>query len=310
MVPSPHVIVRIDLARVRASALAIRARAGVDVLAVVKADAYGFGAAAVVRAIDDVVDGYCFFSLAEILACDLRALTAKPAITFGPPGDADAALYRQHRVRPAVASVDDARRYRSADPILSVDTGMQRFACPPGDLRDALRAGGCREAMTHARTPDQVQRLLELTKGETLRLHAAGSSLLHEPAARLDAVRPGIALYAGAARVSTRLFEARDAAGPAGYSGFASPTGRHGVILCGYAKGLRPGPCLVDGCPSQILEVGMQSAFVACPPGARAGAEVVMLGEGVTESAVAEAWGASPHVVLVQLAGAGVRKPE
>jgi alanine racemase len=147
---------------------------------------------------------------------------------------------------------------------------------------------------------------MELVGGRGLRLHAAGSSLLDDPAARLDAVRPGLALYRGAVRVSTRLVEVRDSAGPAGYTGFAVP--RHGVVLCGYFNGLRPGPCLVDGRPSRVLEVGMQSAFVECAAEDRVGGEVVLLGEGLGEDEVASAWGSAAHVPLVQLAAAGERQ--
>jgi alanine racemase len=150
-----------------------------------------------------------------------------------------------------------------------------------------------------------VQRLLDLAGGRGLALHAAGSSLLDEPSARLGAVRPGLALYRGTVRVSARLVEVRDSAGPAGYTGFAVP--RHGVILCGYSHGLRVGPCRVNGRPSRVLEVGMQSAFVECAAGDRAGDEVVLLGDGLTEQEAADAWGAGPHTALVQLAASGGR---
>jgi alanine racemase len=302
---SPHVTVQVDLARVRANARAIKERVRADVLAVVKADAYGLGAAQVISAIEDVIDGFCFFSHAEIEAAGLRDASRKPAITFGPPGGIDPQVFRRLGVRPAVANPREAWFYRSADPVLSIDTGQQRFACRPDEIDAALRDGGCRDAMTHASTPEQVRRFRELVGGRGLRLHAAGSALLEETSAWFDAVRPGLALYRGAARVSARLVEVRDSTGPAGYTGFVAP--RHGVILCGYSNGLRAGPCLVNGRRSRVLEVGMQSAFVECGPADRPGDEVVLLGDGLTEDEVAAAWGASPHAVLVQLAGSGER---
>ena len=73
----------VDLARVRANAVEIRRRVGVDVLAVVKADAYGLGAARVVAAIADLVAGFCVFSLAEALAADLWRIGHKPILAFG-----------------------------------------------------------------------------------------------------------------------------------------------------------------------------------------------------------------------------------
>jgi alanine racemase len=125
------------------------------------------------------------------------------------------------------------------------------------------------------------------------KLHAAGTALIEQdPAASLDAVRPGLALYRGAVRTSARLVAATDSAGPAGYTGFE--VARHGVILAGYSHGLRAGPCAVNGRPTRLLEVGMQSAFVECAPGDRAGDEVVLLG-GVAEQDFATGGGAANY---------------
>ncbi len=305
MISSPAVAVRVDLARIRANALDVRRRAEVPLLAVVKADAYGLGAAAVIPILTDLVDGFCFFSLREAVEIDFGAIATRPAITLGPPTAADASTYARHRIRPAVSSVAQASEFRAFDPILAIDTGQQRFACPPADIAAALAAGGCTEAMTHAVTLAQAHRFRDLAAGRSLRLHAAGTSLLDQPGCRFDAVRPGMALYRGALRVSTRLVEVRDSAGPAGYSGFQ--TGRHGVILCGYATGLRAGPCLVNGRPSRILEVGMQSAFVDCAPADRVGDEVVLVGDSLGAHAVAADWGASMYACFVQLAGLGAK---
>ena len=153
---------------------------------------------------------------------------------------------------------------------------MQRFACPPDRIEAVLKAGECDEAFTHATSLDRVDRLLALVGNRGLKLHAAGSSLLHEPSARLDCIRPGIALYRGAARVFTRLVDERKSHGPVGYSRFTAP--RHGVILAGYSNGLRIGPCIVNGRRSRILEVGMQSSFVETVESDRIGDEVVFAG--------------------------------
>jgi alanine racemase len=118
-----------------------------------------------------------------------------------------------------------------------------------------------------------------------VRAHAAGSALLDDREAWLDAVRPGLALYRGAARVVTRLIDVRDSSGPAGYGGFRVP--RFGVILAGYSHGLRPGPCLINGRRSRVIETGMQSAFVECAAGDREGDEVILLGDGLEAEDVA-----------------------
>src|SRR5207237_3292243 len=123
--------------------------------------------------------------------------------------------------------------------------------------------------------------------GRGLRRHAAGSALLDEPEAHLDLVRPGLALSRGAVAVRTRLVEARDTRGPAGYTGFTAR--RHGVILAGYSNGLRPGPCLVGGVRRRVVEVGMQSAFVDLGDEGAVGERVTLLGSaGVGEEENAE----------------------
>jgi alanine racemase len=299
------VSVTIGLSRVRDNALTIRRRVGVDLLAVVKADAYGLGAAQVARTIADVVQGFCVFSLGEARAADLWETAKKPVLAIGPSDGAEPAEFVEAHVRPSVWTVDQASRLRAASPVLCVDTGMQRFACPAGQVESILTAGQCTEAFTHAIRLEQVRAFSALLGHRGLKLHAAGSGLLHEPQAWLDAVRPGIALYRGAVRVTTHLLEARDGGPPAGYSGFMAP--RFGLIQCGYSNGLRLGPCLVNGARRNLLEVGMQTAFVEIGTGDRAGDEVVLLGDGLSEADLAQAWKTTEQQVLVELTRAGRR---
>ena len=293
--------VLVDLSRVRQNAEAIvrKVGRGVDVLATVKADAYGLGAERVSDAVGSVVRGWCVFSPLEAEGARLWERTGRGSIVLGPPAWREASQYRARGIRPAVTNVEEARRLREADPLVCVDTGMQRFTCPPEDLDAVIEAGGCREAFTHATRLEHVTKLKELVGNRGLRIHAAATSLLDEPAAWLDAVRPGYALYCGAMRVVARLVDARDGRGPAGYSGFV--TSRHGVILCGYSQGLRKGPCMVNGVRRNILEVGMQSAFVELGARDKAGDEAVLLGEEVLAEDVAKAWNSSPHEVLTRM---------
>lgn len=308
MARSEYVMVRIDLGRVRTNARSVRERTGVPVLAVIKADAYGLGAAAVAEALADVVDGFCVFSLAEAVAINLWNLTGKEAIALAPPSTLDPQPWREAHVRPAVTTLEQAARLAPAGAVLSVDTGMQRFNCPESQVREILATGTIQEAYTHATRIEHVQRLRELTSGYSLRLHAAGSALLDQPGAHLDSVRPGLALYRGAVRVSTRLVEAGDSAGPIGYTGWQSTTGRHGVILAGYFNGLRAGMCVVNGVRRRIPEVGMQSAFVELGPGDHVGDEVVLLGDDLSPNDLAPACQSSPQEALVRLCGLGKRE--
>lgn len=306
MLPSRHVRVVVDLNRIRANAQAIARSTGVAVIAIIKADAYGLGAERVAPALAEVVNEFAVFSPEEAKAIDLWNRTGRPALAIGPPQWNDPAEYCSHHVRPAISTVEQARALRSAGPVLCVDTGQQRFACPVDQLEKVLQEGGCREAFTHASRIDQVRMFKEAVGGKVARMHAAGSSLLNQPDAWLDAVRPGLALYRGAARVTARLLETRKSSGPAGYGGFIAPF--HGVILAGYSNGLRPGPCLINGRASRILEVGMQSAFVEVSSRDRPGDEVVLVGDTLTEDAIASTWNTGPHEALLRLASAGIRE--
>jgi alanine racemase len=306
MSPSRHVRVIIDLNRLRQNAQAIARATGVAVIAIIKADAYGLGAERIATALADVVDQFAVFSPDEAKAIDLWNRTGKSALAIGPPQWDDPAAYRAQHVRPAISTIEQARKLNSASPVLCVDTGQQRFACPIGQVESLLREGGCEEAFTHASRLEQVLLLRAAVDGRVSRRHAAGTSLLDQPAAWLDAVRPGLALYRGVARVTTRLIETHKSTGPAGYGGFIAPF--HGVILAGYSNGLRPGPCLVNGRLSRVIEVGMQSAFVETAAHDRPGDEVILLGETINENQVAAEWNAGPHECLLRLACAGLRE--
>jgi alanine racemase len=291
--------VKIDFERVARNAEQIRQATKVPIHAVVKADAYGVGAREVARSLADIVQGFCVFSLDEAREIDLWGIAGKPILSIGPPGNAWADEFLAAHVRPAISSAEEANRLRNAGPVLSVDTGMQRFACGADQLEEVLSAGRCREAFTHSVRPEQVKRLVELVGGRGLTLHAAGSSLLDNPACWLDGVRPGLALYRGAVTVRRSLVEVRESRGPVGYTGFVVP--RHGVILGGYSSGLRPGPCVINGRRSRVIEVGMQSSFVEAGAGDKLGDYVTILGEGLEADEIGRAWGCSAQQVLVSL---------
>jgi alanine racemase len=311
MAPSSHVTVEIDLARIRQNVHDIAARTGVEVIAVIKADAYGLGADAVAAAIGDLVGGFYVFDAAEVVAAKLRGVTDRRALClFGASNDAED--YLSLNIQPIVWNTERAANMKRAKPVLALDTGQQRFGCAAGELLGVLKAGDCREVMTHAIHLEQVRLFRRIVETEIpaadrqgLRLHAVGSALLNEKEAWLNGVRPGLALYRDAVRVSTTLVEAKDSVGPAGYTEFIVP--RFGVILAGYLQGLRPGPCVVNGRSQKILEVGMQSAFVEIAGTDKVGDAVTLLGEGLEVEGVAESWNVRAQEVLIRLTGAGRR---
>jgi alanine racemase len=194
---------------------------------------------------------------------------------------------------------------------------MQRFAAGINVFEEVTEACDATEAFAHCTTVAGARdfqialdhQLPETRRSRLATRHVAGSALLDEPKARFDAVRPGLAMYRGAARVTTRLVEVRESLGPIGYTGWTSTTGRHGVILAGYSNGLRPGVCAINGEMRSIREVGMQSAFVEAGPNDKPGDEVVLLDDDLAPAErTAKLWGCSPQEVLVRLCGMGTRR--
>lgn len=296
---SRHVDVVVHLDQVRASAEAIRRTTGVSLIAVIKADAYGLGAARVADALAGAADDFAYFSLHEARE------VGRPGLVIGPPVD-EASEYRELGLRPALASLADAARFRGMPVAVSVDTGMQRFGCPREQVAALLAACDVREVLTHASDAAAAQRLLDVVPRGRYRMHAASTALLGCAATWLDAVRPGYALYRGAVRVSTRLVGVRDTRGPAGYTGFSHP--RIGIILAGYANGLTPAAVLVNGRRQRLLEIGMNSSFVSVDPHDRDGDEVVLLGDTLSEQELAAELRVRPHEVLCRYTAMGPRR--
>lgn len=296
---SPHVTVSIDLDKVRANAESIRRRVGVALIAVIKADAYGLGAERVADTLESTVDEFAFFSYDE------AAAVGRGGITLGPP-DAEPHQYAELGLRPAIGTFDQAERYAGVPNLVNLDTGMQRFGCPPAELPDLLRRASGNEVFSHSATPQSAQLLADACRGLDVRRHAASTSLLASRESWLDAVRPGLALYAGALRVTTHLITARETKGKAGYSGFVHP--HVGVIPVGYAHQMRPGLVRIADRVQRVLEVGMNTSYVTVEPGDRTGDEVLLLGEKLTETDQAAELGIRPHEALCRFAAMGVRR--
>ena len=307
MLPSTAVTVHIDLLKIRSNIKQIAQKTGVGVIACVKADSYGFGAGYVISSISDLVEGFFVFDAAEAIDAKILERTGKRTIALNGQSN-DPNDYLAQKIQPAVWSVERATALRKARPVIPVDTGQQRFTCPADLVAAVQKAGQCEEAFTHANQIEQVRLFDHITTaigGFPFR-HAIASNLHDEPTARFNAVRPGLAIYREALRVSARLVDVRQSTGPAGYSGFSAP--RHGVIRIGYSNGLRAGPCLVNNRLSRIPEVGMQSAFVECLPSDKIGDEVVLLGNGLSIESVAAAWKCMRQECLLHLACCGIKQ--
>jgi alanine racemase len=258
------------------------------VWAVLKADAYGHGAPAVARTLERAhVDGFCVALFEE--AVELReAGVAAPILVMG--GQYGTA-HDEVVARGVIPVVHDAgqiaafaRLVRSGaargpiDVHLKVDTGMARLGATMKELPDlAAKLADCSEVrvcglMTHlacadAPTDEETAEQMALFEEATAQLarrgirpevrHAANSAALLRGHARLDAVRPGLALFGVAPhvggsplttelrpvmRVRTEIVAVRevDEGAPVGYGATwrAPRKSRIATLPMGYADGL------------------------------------------------------------------------
>ena len=126
--------VKIDLDVIESNFNAIRAKAGVDVMAVVKADAYGHGAIQVTRLLQDKC---AFFGVSSILeAIELRqAGIYNPILILGHTPIAAFPVLVQAEIRPTIYHYDAAlalskaavAQGKTAAFHIAVDTGMSRI---------------------------------------------------------------------------------------------------------------------------------------------------------------------------------------
>ncbi len=229
----------IDLDAIAANWRALDAHSppSVETAAVVKADAYGCGAArvgpALVRAGAHtffvalpaegallrksvgpgpdiyILAGYApdTATLAEKLPPPATERNREPA---APP--ADAAFYRAHALRPVLNSVPQATAWFLDAPgtpcAVQLDTGMNRLGMEGfefaslGPLPEAVRLVmshfACADESGHALTPAQISAFRRMTDGVPRpRSLAATAGILIGPDAHFDMTRAGIGLYGG-----------------------------------------------------------------------------------------------------------------
>ncbi len=207
----------IDLEALRHNYRLARQLGGGKALAVIKADAYGHGAVACARALQDEADGFG-------VACIEEALELRQAGIRGPillmEGFFDAAelpLIVEHELWTVVASrwqLEAVEAFRTDATLhiwLKLDSGMHRLGLSPEEFRDAhARLSALPQVaplvmMSHLaradelgsnRTGEQLEvfnRAIEGLAGETSLCNSP--ALLGWPQVRSDWVRPGLMLY-------------------------------------------------------------------------------------------------------------------
>jgi alanine racemase len=313
----------INLEALRHNLRVVRRHAGgARVWAVLKADAYGHGAPAVARTLERAkIDGFCVALLEE--AVELREAGIRvPILVMG-------GHYGNAHDEVVARNLTPVRSGETEGPVevhLKVDTGMARLGVTMEALPElASRLADMPEIrvrglMTHlasadALTDDETAEQMLRFDDATARLarhgirpdvrHAANSAAVLRAQARLDAVRPGIALFGVSPvvghdpltadlrpvmRVRTEVVALRDVAegSSVGYGGTwrASRPSRIATLPMGYADGLsrrlgNRGHVLVRGRRAPIVgavSMDMTMVDVTDVPGTGVRDEVVVLG--------------------------------
>ncbi|MCO5166816.1 MAG: alanine racemase [Planctomycetes bacterium] len=214
--------VELDLEAVRDNVRAIRAVAGAEVLAVVKADGYGHGAAPVARAALEAGATRLGVATPEEAARLREAGLTAPVQLLGSflDDELDALLHARAQLTlndPGDLARASAAARRAGRPVgvhLKVDVGMHRHGVAPEQALEVLAQVAADPAlrleglMTHLPAPRDEARSREMLAPfadlvaraaraglRPPRVHAAASAALFRlPEARFDLVRPGIAL--------------------------------------------------------------------------------------------------------------------
>ncbi len=215
----------IDLDSIRSNLKLIQGIVGPEVrlMVVLKADAYGHGAAAVARtAVDagaEMIGVGDSSEAIELRQADIRC----PIIVLGAVVEGEIEAVVRYGISTSIHSHDqlrilgrEARRQNRVAPVhVMIDTGMGRLGVRPEDAHALLTAiskepsTALHGLATHCSTPadpeftnNQLDRFRNIVtrvrteEGFIGLCHAAGSAaLLRYPEARFDMVRPGILLY-------------------------------------------------------------------------------------------------------------------
>jgi alanine racemase len=216
-------IADVDLDAIMANTRAVREHAGVDVIAVVKADAYGHGAEAVAEAAIEAGAAALAVATVEEAIVLRRAVPVAPLLVLlgaQEQAERDAAVASDLTVTvwdvEAARAMGEAARAAGKTVALQfkVDTGLTRLGAPLGQAADRYRAiaavAGVRiegvyshlaraDETDLATTEEQLDRfdtfLDAITPPRWVHTSATAGAASLAPRARVTAVRPGLALY-------------------------------------------------------------------------------------------------------------------
>lgn len=202
----------IDLGAIRRNALRLRERIGArKFYAVVKADGYGHGGAAVALEIESICDAFCVAIVDEGIALRVAGVS-KPILVFAPPIDKyDAERAAYYNLTLSVGDGRSAELSAGCDVEIKINTGMNRYGASGDELSEILgivppeRICGVYSHLYAPHDKEASSRQLEkFLAAEAEVKKAAPNALSHLAASGgtllggdylLDGVRCGILLY-------------------------------------------------------------------------------------------------------------------
>ena len=205
--------VEIDLGALQRNGAALARRAGVPLVPMIKADAYGLGAEAVFRALESLEPwGYGVASVDE--GDELREWgVSRPVVVFTPLIERDLTRARSSRLTPTLGFPGEIEAWRRAGGgawHLSIDTGMSRAGIPAREVQNIkhlLQLAQPEGAFTHFHSAElddgslaEQEKLFRAAiaslPSRPRLLHVDNSAAIaRKGRSEWDLVRPGIFLY-------------------------------------------------------------------------------------------------------------------
>ena len=208
----------IDLGAVRRNAEAIKAHTGKQLIAVVKADAYGHGVVPVIEALRTVADMFAVATIAEGVALRQAGIRDPILVLFSALPE-QAAHIVAHGLTPTIGDWEFADRLNdvasgTVNVHVNINTGMNRSGVCWTEVVQflnrlkTLHQLNVEGIFTHLATADETDKrfvfvqlkrfssvLEKISNGSEL-IHVANSAAaLAIPESHFDAVRPGLSLY-------------------------------------------------------------------------------------------------------------------
>lgn len=203
--------IEIDLGALVRNARALQERAGVPLIPMIKADAYGLGAEKVAHALESLSPmAYGVATVSEGVQLRSAGIT-RPIVIFTPLLASDMAAAHAAELTPTLGSVAEIEAWAEygADYDLSIDTGMSRAGLPwreMNEILDVIDRTPPRGAFTHFHSPDSLDAMAQQearfreaiaklpNRPRVLHTDSSGAIARHGKS-EWDAVRPGIFMY-------------------------------------------------------------------------------------------------------------------